>query len=186
MNRPPGPTDFWWKKHQQECGGTYIKIEGPEMNKETEITSDQMPTEVQTTFPFPNESNKKKKKPAKPKRKTPEKNSPIRGVPDIRTFFLPSPEKPEIFTVSSPTPTFIPTKAPVTSSSTCSSISPDTSSSTSLVPFSGQGRILGSTIVDFFGAAGNTQEGPSRSQAQMSVSGAVRNLSSVIEVVELD
>jgi len=30
MNRVPGPNDSWWKKHQEECGGTYTKIDGPE------------------------------------------------------------------------------------------------------------------------------------------------------------
>lgn len=32
MNRAPGKGDYWWEKHQKECGGTYIKIEGPEFN----------------------------------------------------------------------------------------------------------------------------------------------------------
>lgn len=32
MNRAPGKGDPWWEKHQKECGGTYIKIEGPEFN----------------------------------------------------------------------------------------------------------------------------------------------------------
>ncbi|XP_006622194.1 sprT-like domain-containing protein Spartan isoform X2 [Apis dorsata] len=30
MNRAPGPTDFWWKEHQQICGGQFIKIKEPE------------------------------------------------------------------------------------------------------------------------------------------------------------
>ncbi|XP_049763995.1 DNA-dependent metalloprotease SPRTN-like [Schistocerca cancellata] len=30
MNRPPGPTDFWWANHQAKCGGTYIKVREPE------------------------------------------------------------------------------------------------------------------------------------------------------------
>lgn len=30
MNRAPGPTDFWWKEHQQTCGGQFIKIKEPE------------------------------------------------------------------------------------------------------------------------------------------------------------
>jgi len=34
MNRAPGPTDYWWKQHQEKCGGQYIKIEGPEFNQE--------------------------------------------------------------------------------------------------------------------------------------------------------
>eukprot|EP00049_Salpingoeca_infusionum_P016177 m.327861 g.327861 ORF g.327861 m.327861 type:complete len:413 (-) comp16026_c4_seq1:60-1298(-) len=30
MNRAPGPSDFWFARHQQECGGTFIKIREPE------------------------------------------------------------------------------------------------------------------------------------------------------------
>ena len=30
MNRPPSSKDHWWSKHQEECGGTYIKIKEPE------------------------------------------------------------------------------------------------------------------------------------------------------------
>jgi predicted SprT family Zn-dependent metalloprotease len=29
-NRAPGPNDFWWSKHQQTCGGKFIKIKEPE------------------------------------------------------------------------------------------------------------------------------------------------------------
>lgn len=39
MNRKPGPYDFWWSKHQQTCGGTYIKIKEPEEQKEKEKKS---------------------------------------------------------------------------------------------------------------------------------------------------
>ncbi|KAL2743439.1 DNA-dependent metalloprotease SPRTN [Vespula maculifrons] len=30
MNRAPGPSDFWWREHQQSCGGQFIKIKEPE------------------------------------------------------------------------------------------------------------------------------------------------------------
>lgn len=30
MNRAPGPSDFWWQRHQENCGGTYIKVREPE------------------------------------------------------------------------------------------------------------------------------------------------------------
>lgn len=30
MNRPPSSKDRWWSKHQEECGGKYIKIKEPE------------------------------------------------------------------------------------------------------------------------------------------------------------
>jgi hypothetical protein len=33
MNRPPGKSDPWWKKHEEECGGTYTKVAEPEMTK---------------------------------------------------------------------------------------------------------------------------------------------------------
>ncbi|CBZ55878.1 conserved hypothetical protein [Neospora caninum Liverpool] len=29
MNRAPGPNDRWWAEHQQNCGGTYVKISEP-------------------------------------------------------------------------------------------------------------------------------------------------------------
>lgn len=33
MNRAPGPNDFWFSQHQETCGGTFVKIEGPEKVK---------------------------------------------------------------------------------------------------------------------------------------------------------
>lgn len=30
MNRPPSSKDSWWSKHQETCGGTYIKIKEPD------------------------------------------------------------------------------------------------------------------------------------------------------------
>ncbi|CAK4030392.1 hypothetical protein AC578_7645 [Lecanosticta acicola] len=34
MNRAPGKSDFWWKQHEEECGGKYEKIAEPELSKE--------------------------------------------------------------------------------------------------------------------------------------------------------
>lgn len=34
MNRVPGKSDTWWKKHEEECGGTYTKIAEPQLTKE--------------------------------------------------------------------------------------------------------------------------------------------------------
>ncbi|KAG7187900.1 hypothetical protein KM043_013868 [Ampulex compressa] len=34
MNRPPGPSDFWWKDHQRTCSGHFLKIKEPEKTKE--------------------------------------------------------------------------------------------------------------------------------------------------------
>ncbi|VVD00550.1 unnamed protein product [Leptidea sinapis] len=33
MNKAPGPNDYWWKSHQRQCGGTFIKIKEPEKGK---------------------------------------------------------------------------------------------------------------------------------------------------------
>lgn len=33
MNRAPGKSDTWWKKHEEECGGTFTKIAEPEASK---------------------------------------------------------------------------------------------------------------------------------------------------------
>lgn len=41
MNRAPGPTDFWWKEHQQICGGQFIKIKEPENFKAKSSNSKQ-------------------------------------------------------------------------------------------------------------------------------------------------
>ena len=35
MNRPPQKADWWFEKHQKECGGTYHLIKSPE-NPSTE------------------------------------------------------------------------------------------------------------------------------------------------------
>jgi hypothetical protein len=33
MNRAPGKGDTWWARHETECGGTYTKIQEPELTK---------------------------------------------------------------------------------------------------------------------------------------------------------
>lgn len=30
MNRPPGPSDYWWRAHQSSCSGKFIKVKEPE------------------------------------------------------------------------------------------------------------------------------------------------------------
>uniref|UniRef100_A0A1A9VRW7 Protein with SprT-like domain at the N terminus n=1 Tax=Glossina austeni TaxID=7395 RepID=A0A1A9VRW7_GLOAU len=48
-NRAPGPNDFWWAKHQQDCGGAFIKIKEPDKkskskaNKKLETKNDKNP-----------------------------------------------------------------------------------------------------------------------------------------------
>lgn len=32
-NRPPGPYDYWFSRHQKTCGGTFVKIRSPEEKK---------------------------------------------------------------------------------------------------------------------------------------------------------
>lgn len=51
MNRAPGPSDFWWQNHQQNCGGKYIKIKEPE-NKQP--TKGKRSSEVSKAFPKQN------------------------------------------------------------------------------------------------------------------------------------
>jgi hypothetical protein len=29
MNRAPGPSDWWFPRHQRDCGGNYVKIRSP-------------------------------------------------------------------------------------------------------------------------------------------------------------
>lgn len=36
MNRPPQKSDNWFSDHQITCGGTFIKIEGPEFNNKNQ------------------------------------------------------------------------------------------------------------------------------------------------------
>lgn len=33
MNRPPGRNDTWWKRHEEECGGSFTKVAEPEASK---------------------------------------------------------------------------------------------------------------------------------------------------------
>ena len=40
MNRPPSNKDSWWSKHQETCGGTYIKIKEPDDYKKKGKTNE--------------------------------------------------------------------------------------------------------------------------------------------------
>ncbi|KYM96067.1 hypothetical protein ALC62_13268 [Cyphomyrmex costatus] len=42
MNRPPGPSDFWWHGHQQSCNGQFTKIKEPENFKSRSNQSDKL------------------------------------------------------------------------------------------------------------------------------------------------
>lgn len=76
-NRAPGPNDLWWSKHQQSCGGIFVKVKEPEKKtkKPTKAIKDK-PTETPI-----------KKPPAK--KRVPTKKSPSESpsTSDIRNFF---------------------------------------------------------------------------------------------------
>ncbi|KAL8451856.1 hypothetical protein Emed_001736 [Eimeria media] len=47
MNRAPGPSDWWWADHKQNCGGIFTKIaEPPKATKETKIKGKKATPEV--------------------------------------------------------------------------------------------------------------------------------------------
>jgi len=58
MNRPPGPSDFWWHEHQQICNGQFIKIKEPENfksrskqnDRSKSISKDSKPNRSLTTW----------------------------------------------------------------------------------------------------------------------------------------
>lgn len=63
MNRPPGPSDYWWLDHQQNCNGQFIKIKEPENFKSRSkqndrskpVTKDKKPnTRITDWFPVSN------------------------------------------------------------------------------------------------------------------------------------
>ncbi|CAO1440136.1 unnamed protein product [Diamesa serratosioi] len=84
-NRAPGPNDMWWSKHQQSCGGMFVKVKEPE--KKTKKTTKAIKDKTSGSPPL-------KKPPAK--KRAPAKKSPTESpsTSDIRNFF-PS-NKPKI------------------------------------------------------------------------------------------
>ncbi|XP_054728840.1 DNA-dependent metalloprotease SPRTN isoform X1 [Anastrepha obliqua] len=53
-NRAPGPNDQWWATHQESCGGTFMKIKGPDKPKKRNTTKDTKPPngkDLRTFFP---------------------------------------------------------------------------------------------------------------------------------------
>ena len=40
MNRPPSVHDYWFARHQRECGGTFHKIRGPDLDKKLQKNKD--------------------------------------------------------------------------------------------------------------------------------------------------
>lgn len=39
MNRPPQKADWWFEKHQKECGGTYHLIKSPDKPTESKVVT---------------------------------------------------------------------------------------------------------------------------------------------------
>lgn len=63
MNRAPGPNDFWWKEHQQTCGGQFIKIKEPENFKSRAPKNKEKPQIAAKNNGFANNMSKWLKKP---------------------------------------------------------------------------------------------------------------------------
>jgi SprT-like domain-contaning protein Spartan len=70
-NRAPGKNDRWWPQHQQNCGGTFIKVKEPEKKVK-------------------NKENKSKVPVAKKPKTTPKKEVKESPGADIRKFFKPA------------------------------------------------------------------------------------------------
>lgn len=64
MNRAPGPSDFWWKEHQQNCGGQFTKIKEPENFKKQNTKNSQKPKPALKDAPTTNNIFNWLKKPA--------------------------------------------------------------------------------------------------------------------------
>ncbi|KAI8581800.1 hypothetical protein K450DRAFT_231235 [Umbelopsis ramanniana AG] len=47
MNRPPQKADYWWARHQIQCGGTYTKISEPEKKATTKQQKKKEPEQNQ-------------------------------------------------------------------------------------------------------------------------------------------
>lgn len=56
-NRAPGPYDQWWAAHQESCGGTFMKIKGPDKPKKQNVPKElkrQQGKDLRTFFPSTN------------------------------------------------------------------------------------------------------------------------------------
>ncbi|XP_011193647.1 DNA-dependent metalloprotease SPRTN isoform X1 [Zeugodacus cucurbitae] len=56
-NRAPGANDQWWAAHQESCGGTFMKIKGPEKPKKQKASKEpkqQQGKDLRTFFPSAN------------------------------------------------------------------------------------------------------------------------------------
>lgn len=59
MNRPPGPSDHWYKEHQKNCGGTFHKIKEPEKIKKTNKKKDEKQHKITSFLTDENKKNEK-------------------------------------------------------------------------------------------------------------------------------
>uniref|UniRef100_A0A0K8VRS0 Protein with SprT-like domain at the N terminus n=1 Tax=Bactrocera latifrons TaxID=174628 RepID=A0A0K8VRS0_BACLA len=56
-NRAPGPNDQWWAAHQESCGGTFMKIKGPDKPKKQNASKEPKQPQgkdLRTFFPSTN------------------------------------------------------------------------------------------------------------------------------------
>lgn len=105
-NRPPGPYDYWWSRHQSDCNGSFVKISEPEK------PSSSSTNKQKTTTPSNNHRIDEYfvKSPTRPNILPSSSDSmnkatglvPSSNLPnDIRNFFSPIPKK-------APASTFVP------------------------------------------------------------------------------
>ena len=175
MNRAPGPRDYWFPRHQASCGGTFVKVEGPEPQSKSTV------------------HGKEKLK------RTPVKRPP-KGTPDIRNFFPASPDKR--FPASSLSSSEQPAsqsgaatpvlKPPVVRSNLFSGTSGEAAASApnfalnlpaSFVPFSGVGHVLGRGTTH---TSVSSDRLPGCQTACSSRSSTLQSPDPVMEVIELD
>jgi len=60
MNRPPQKADTWFSAHQESCGGTFIKVDGPEMNKNDNNNNEETNGKRSNKIKKPSEKDKTK------------------------------------------------------------------------------------------------------------------------------
>ena len=192
VNRPPGPSDYWFKKHQFECGGQYIKISD---NGLGEFAANNQVSSL-------NDSKSEGKKKEKSNEKSPDR----KGIADIRSYFTPVSSSE-----NKPTSTFVPShhasnSTPTVSASSSSPVKLDipedncnavstsklgafsskssgsvsssssgsySSSKSTFVPFSGEGRVLG------FGEINNDRNTVSTGTTRGNQNNSISTISSI-------
>lgn len=83
MNRKPSPSDYWWKNHEENCGGEFIRIDDePDKNKEKKIETK---VKIEENSILPDGSNIGQNKPKKKLKKAKIDKTQIK----IDKFFTP-------------------------------------------------------------------------------------------------